>query len=182
MFVLLSTSTVNVLLCPPGDADWSLGPGWASKRANEQARERASVREREREDRRRNRSKTERVLQTPTDDAGTDQNPLTRTHTLTLLRGPTLEEERQKLGAWGSEVRGQGRWLSFLFLSVAWNDKKTTVWTNYKDDWTPDQPTDGETDRKAGRTDHLPPSQQFKEKVTRVSELKTCKWAKFTWD
>ena len=60
----------------------------------------------------------ERVLQTPTDDAGTDQTADPE-HT-----PPRSLRRRDTTRSLGSEVTGQKDVSLFLFLSVAWDDKK----------------------------------------------------------
>lgn len=95
---------VKCLLCPPGDADWSLGPGWTSEWTNERATERTI------------RGATRSDQETTPPDVGTDQN-LWPEHTLTPpLRGP--EAQGAAAAESGAGVRGQGaeRWIFFFFF------------------------------------------------------------------
>lgn len=94
---------VKCLLCPPGDADWSLGPGWTSEWTNERATDRTIGGE------------TRSDQETTPPDVGTDQN-LWPEHTLTPpLRGPEAQGAAAESGA---GVRGQGaeRWIFFFFF------------------------------------------------------------------
>lgn len=136
------------LLSPPGDADWSLGPGWTSE----------WMIDREKERERKNKIGGEGEPVKTGDDSSWrplmpgQTKPLTWTHTLTVLRGP---RRRGKTSSWGQRVRGQTDGALFLL------DQRT----NYKDDWTSDRPTDGETPRRVGGINGSPPAE---EKVTHI--------------
>lgn len=133
-----STSAVNVLLCPPGDADGSLGPGWAS----EAEREWTSKRERERAQeenekigRETGRKQGNEFSRHPL-KLGTDQTPDMNTHRRRRRRTDRGRELGQRSGG---QTGG-----SLSFLSVTWDDKKTQLSEPENELETADLQTDGE--------------------------------------
>lgn len=110
-------------MCPPGDADRCLGPGWTSEWTSERATERTIGGE--------NRSEQE----TTPPDVGTDQNLWQ--HSCPPKGGlkPREQEQQQQQQhqELGSEVRGQrGGFLLFFFFCLRWqNTRERTAQTHW---------------------------------------------------
>lgn len=149
-FLLLLCS--KCLLCPPGDADWSLGPGWTSERTSKRTNGRAREREREKE-KIEGGNRSEQGTSPPDAHWCRDRPDPWPEHTLLPHRGARRPRRSGKTGELGSEVRGQTD-RSLSFLSVAWDDKKkTTVWTREWTTKTTEHLTGRLTARQTGRPD-----------------------------
>ncbi len=136
------------LLCPPGDADWSLGPGWTSEQAGERMIKQESERARKR------RSDTGRKQGTSLPDAHWCRdrpNPWPE-HTLLPCWGVRSLRKRGKTRSWGQRSGGRETAL-FLFLSVSCDDKNTTVWTRERTTKTTEHLTGRLMARQTGRWD-----------------------------